>query len=200
MEDGDQFRLSKFAGKRTRDEVAAAIRGFTPADRARLESTSRFFGRARGFEPEVLLQEALMRAVGGRSCPDHVDVVRFVAQIMRSVAHGESEKLENQVDLVAIDHIGTAADAACQVADEADDAETQLISAERAEACMKMHGAIIALFKDDDAALLIFEGITDDLSVAEMLELTGLDKTAYQSKRKFIRRTIDKHFPNGWKS
>jgi hypothetical protein len=191
--------LSKVAGKRTRDEVAAAIRGFSPADRARLESASRFFGRARGLEPEVLLQEALVRAVDSRSCPDHVDVVRFVAQIMRSVAHGESEKLENQVDLVAIDQTGGGSDAACQVADETDNAEAQLMSAERAEACKKMHGGIIALFKDDESALLIFEGMTDDLSLSEMLELTGLDKTSYQSKRKFIRRTIDKHFPNGWK-
>ena len=140
-----------------------------------------------------------MRAVDGRSCPDHVDVVKFVRGIMRSVAHGESEKLENKVDLVSIDHTGVGTDAACQVADEADDAETQLIAAERAAACKQMHAEIIGLFKDDEIAMLILEGMTDELSVEEMLELTGLDRTAYQSKRKFIRRTIDKHFPNGWK-
>src|SRR5262249_6314561 len=155
----------KVAGKRTRDEVAGAIRGFTPANRARLQSAARFYGRARGLEAEALLQEALMRAVDGRSCPDHVDVVRFVAQIMRSVAHGESEKLENQVDLVTIDHTGAGTGAACQVADEADDAEARLMSAERAEACKKMHAEIIALFEDDPVALLILEGMMDEMAV-----------------------------------
>ena len=33
----------------------------------------------------------------------------------------------------------------------------------------------------------------------EVRELTGLDKTAYDSKRKLIRRRIDKKYPEGFK-
>ena len=61
-----------------------------------------------------------------------------------------------------------------------------------------MHRSTKALFAEIGMAIDPGRKMSD-LSVAEMLELTGLDKTAYQSKRKFIRRTIDKHFPNGWK-
>jgi hypothetical protein len=39
----------------------------------------------------------------------------------------------------------------------------------------------------------------DDMAGEELRELTGLDKVAYDSKRKAIRRKIAKHYPNGWK-
>lgn len=190
---------SSAIGIRTRDEVGGAIRSFTPANRARLRSAARYFGLARGLDPEDLLQEALMRAVDERHCPDIVDVVMFVVGIIRSIASGESEKLENQVDLVPIDHTGGATEAVLSLADEADDAETQLIAAERAETCRKMHGEVMALFADDQVALLVLEGMMEGMSVDEMLQLTGLERTAYDSKRKLIRRRIDKQYPNGWK-
>ena len=39
----------------------------------------------------------------------------------------------------------------------------------------------------------MMEGIEGE----ELRELTDLDKTAYQSKRRLIRRRIDKKFPKG---
>jgi hypothetical protein len=41
--------------------------------------------------------------------------------------------------------------------------------------------------------------VMEELTVDEMRELTGLDKIAYDSKRKLIRRRIDKQYPGGWK-
>jgi RNA polymerase sigma-70 factor (ECF subfamily) len=37
----------------------------------------------------------------------------------------------------------------------------------------------------------------DELSVDDMLELTGISKTAYDTKRKLIRRRVDKAYPEG---
>jgi len=184
---------------RTREEVGDAIRAFSPANRARLRSAARYFGLARGLDPDDLVQEGLMRAIDERNCPDNVSVVRFVVGIIRSIASGESDKLANQVDFIPIDHTGGATDTVLSIADEAEDAEAQLIAGERAEACRKMHGEIVALFADDQVALLVLEGMMDGMSVDEMLELTGLDRTAYDSKRKLIRRRISKKFTNGWK-
>lgn len=58
---------------------------------------------------------------------------------------------------------------------------------------------MLALFDDDSQALDLVEGIMEGFGADELRELTGLDGTAYASKRRLIRRTIDKHYPAGWK-
>jgi hypothetical protein len=35
---------------------------------------------------------------GDRNCPKHVDVVKFLVEAMRSIANGEGQKVENQVE------------------------------------------------------------------------------------------------------
>jgi len=47
-----------------------------------------------------------MRAVDSRVCPADVDVVRFLAEAMRSIAHGEREKAEYKLVLVAVPKSG----------------------------------------------------------------------------------------------
>jgi RNA polymerase sigma-70 factor (ECF subfamily) len=38
----------------------------------------------------------------------------------------------------------------------------------------------------------------EEMDALELQELTGLDSTAYESKRKKIRRRIDKAYPKGF--
>src|SRR4051812_35182185 len=189
---------SQFAGFRSRDEIAAAIRSFTPADLARLRMVAKKYALGRPIEPDDLLQEAYSRALSSRTCPNHISVVKFLAEAMRSIAHGESEKLENKGTFVSVATSGDFEDEACTIADNADDSQTQIIAAERADRCIATHAAIIALFDDDPTAKLVLEGMMDELAADEVRELTGLDKTGYDSKRKLIRRRIDKHYPKGW--
>ena len=184
---------------RCRDEIAAAIRSFTPADLARLKMVARKYSFGRPIEPDDLLQEAYMRALDSRACPAHVGVVKFLAEAMRSIAHGEAEKVENKVTFVPIAAAGDSEDGASSVPDEADDAETKIMNTQRAERSVAVHATIIALFNDDSTAKLVLEGMMEEMTVEEVRELTGLDKTAYDSKRKLIRRRIDKQFPEGFK-
>lgn len=186
------------AATRTRNEIAAAIRSLTAADLARLKMVARKYAFGRPIEPDDLLQEAYARALDSRACPSHVDVVKFLAEAMRSIAHGEAEKVEHKVTLVPIAKTGGPYDAN-SIKDEADDAETRMIAAQRAERCIATHAAVIALFDDDPTAQLVLEGIMEEMTTEEMRELTGLDKTGYDSKRKLIRRRIDKQYPEGWK-
>lgn len=183
---------------RTRDEIAAAIRSLTAADLARLKMVARKYAFGRPIEPDDLLQEAYARALDSRACPSHVDVVKFLAEAMRSIAHGEAEKVEHKVKLVPIAKTGGLYDAD-SIKDEADDAETRMIAAQRAERCIATHAAVIALFDDDPTAQLVLEGMMEEMNTEEMRDLTGLDKTGYDSKRKLIRRRIDKQYPEGWK-
>jgi RNA polymerase sigma-70 factor (ECF subfamily) len=59
---------------------------------------------------------------------------------------------------------------------------------------------VLSLFDDDPEARDIVEGTMEGLSPGELRELTGLDKTAYASKRRLIRRRIENAYPEGWKS
>lgn len=186
------------ADTRTRDEIAAAIRSLTAVDLARLKMVARKYAFGRPIEPDDLLQESYIRALDSRACPSHVDVVKFLAEAMRSIAHGEAEKVEHKVTLVPIAKTGGPEDAE-SIKDEADDAETQMIAAQRAERCIATRAAVIALFDDDPTAQLVLEGMMEEMTAEEMRELTGLDKTGYDSKRKLIRRRIDKQYPEGWK-
>ena len=187
----------KVATLRSRDEIAAAIRLLTPADLARLKMVARKYAFGRPIEPDDLLQEAYLRALDSRTCPAHVDVVKFLAEAMRSIAHGEAEKMEYKRTFVPIAATGEQVDEACSVPDETGDPETQIMVAQSAERCVAIHASIVALFDDDMIAKMVLEGVMEDLPAEEVRELTGLDKTAYDSKRKLLRRRIDKQYPEG---
>ncbi|MEN2989344.1 hypothetical protein WG926_13605 [Tistrella sp. BH-R2-4] len=182
---------------RSRDEIASAIRALTPVDWGRLRLVSRKYAAGRPIEPDDLLQEAMMRAVDSRSCPAHVDVVRFLAEAMRSIAHGEGEKAEHKLMLVPVPKTGEPPAEALAMHDPAPHAEAHMISEEDA-ASIRM--AILALFDDDPSAHDIVEGTMAEMTAEELRELTGLSLTAYNSKRRLIRRRIDTAFPQGWKS
>jgi hypothetical protein len=88
---------------RTRDELADAIRGFSEADWGRLRKVAAAYARGRLIEADDLLQETFRRALSGRrKCPAHITVVKFLAETMRSIAHGDKEKIEKGPLLVAI--------------------------------------------------------------------------------------------------
>jgi len=137
-----------------------------------------------------------LRALDSRKCPKHVDVVKFLAEAMRSIAHGEAEKAEYRLTLVSIDKTGDEQNQALDHKDPDPNSEETMVSEQDAAL---IRTALLALFDDDAIARDIVEGTMEDLSAEELRELTGLDKTAYDSKRRFIRRTIDKAYPEGWK-
>ena len=185
------------AAVRTADEIADAIRALTHAQWARLRLVAEKYACRCPLGPDDLLQEAFLRALeGGRKCPAHVDVVRFLAEAMRSIADGEAEKIENQVVLTPI----------AQLSDEQEgtvDPKEPKLNAEDAAMCKQnvaaIRNAMLALFNDDSQARDLIEGIMEDFTAEELRKLTDLDKTAYASKRRLIRRTIDNHYPKGWK-
>lgn len=185
------------AASRSRAEIADAIRAFTPAEWARLKKIAAKYADGRPIEPDDLLQEAICRAfdVEGRHCPTHVDVVRFLAGAMRSIAHGEGEKVKDDPKLVAIANYGDQEDGAADPPDSSLNAEDVL--SRRYEANI-VRSNILLLFDDDPAIRDMVEGIMEDFTVAELRELTGFDEVTYNSKRRLIRRRIDAEYPKGW--
>jgi DNA-directed RNA polymerase specialized sigma24 family protein len=184
------------AASRSRDEIADAIRGLTSVQwaRLRLVAARRAFGRP--VEAEDLLQMALASALDGRTCPAHVDVVRFLAEAMRSIGDGEVDKARRRPILVPVPKTGENRDEEVEFPDDRPTVEEQRISDEDR---YEKRAPILTLFDDDATARDLVEGVMENMTAAELRELTGLDEIAYASKRRLIRRRINAAFRKGLK-
>jgi RNA polymerase sigma-70 factor (ECF subfamily) len=181
---------------RSRDEVESAILAFTPDEVLRLRDVSWLYAPQCKLEADDLLQEAIVRALeGSRKCPVNISVVKFLAEAIRSIAHGESEKTENQVVPISLLSADDHESKSLIRPDRSPSIEENVINEESAAI---LHDSIFALFKEGTPERDMVEGIMEGLSAEELRELLDLDKTAYNSMRRLIRRRINKAYPKGW--
>ena len=175
------------------EELEQAIRSLTTADRVRLKKVSQIYARP-AISASDLLQEALFRALDGRRrCPVDVEATKFLAEAMHSIADEMSDKEKRRGGAaVSIEEVSDLAD---RPYSEQLDIEERLIEEEEAR---RIRSSILGLFGDDPTATDLVDGIMEELTVEELMELTDLDKTAYDTKRKLIRRRLNKAYPNGW--
>ncbi len=182
---------------RSRDEIAAAIRALTDAQWIRLRKASGYFTWIPGLNGDDLLQETFCRALAGsRQCPTNIDVVKFLVEAMRSIANGEDEKVENQFETVPVVQAGAVVTGAEDPKDSTPSQEESMAAAETSEATRQ---AVLGLFPNDAQARDLADGILAGYEGEELRSLTDLDKTSYASKRRFMRRTFDKHVSEGKK-
>jgi len=176
-------------------EVAAALRSLPEAGWLRLRKIARYYANICALEPEDLLQTALTRALAGeRQCPIQVDVVRFLAEAMRSIASVSQKAGQAWQAALRLVQPAEAEDAEFQVA--ALPSPEDAISSE--QEAVRIKATILRLFDDDLIAQAIIEGDMEEMTAEDIRALTGLDKVAYASKRRLIRRRIDQAFPRGW--
>jgi hypothetical protein len=169
---------------RTREEFEAAVGGFSDSDWARLDGLARSFAFCTGWESDDLLQEAVVRTLQGtRNCPTSVDVIKHLADTMSSIADTERSKGRNQHPHVPIVQPGL---------DLGEDLASENRSPEDTLAYRAAHAELLALFDDDPIAREMVEGILADFDTDQLKELTGLQGTAYESKRTLIRRRLHK--------
>jgi DNA-directed RNA polymerase specialized sigma24 family protein len=180
---------------RSRDDITKAMRELTPAEWIRLRKSAAFWATGRPIGAKDLLQEAFTRAMDGRACPADVGIVKFLTQTMRSVASGEGEKSEHKLQRVSANASAAVAQKVSNFRDSAPSAEHQIVSE---ETVAEIRSAVLALFDDDPAAQLIAEGLMDGNDGEELRAVCELDVTAYNSKRRLVRRRIEKAFPKGW--
>src|SRR5262249_43568923 len=158
------------------------------ADAVRLEKIARRLSRNGPPEWEDLVQMALTRALDGtRRCPREVDLVRFLAEAMRSIASDSAKARKRKPELRLVPKTGGGDNddgfTEFDFADPSPNAEETL--AEEQELDL-IRGHVIALFGEDLIAQTIIEGEMDGMEAHELQELTNLDPTAYASKRRFI--------------
>ena len=119
--------------------------------------------------------------------------MKFLADAMRSIADADSKKIENQIEVVPVVLPGTDVDGAVDPTDSRMSAEETMIAAELRE-------ELLGLFQSDPQARDLLDGILEGYQGEELRVLTDLDETGFNSKRRLIRRTLNKKYPNGRKA
>lgn len=181
------------------EETNDALSSLSNADLIRLGRIARWYARGR-IDPDDLLQQAFVAALdGSRKCPRDIRVMAFLAGTIRSLASCRYKSLARSPEL----HLTATPDDDCDeifveidMPTDSPNADQQIVSEQETAA---IRTAILSLFADDELAHVIVEGTMEGIDASELRELSGLDGTAYNSKRRLIRRRIDKAYPKGWK-
>lgn len=173
----------------TADEFRAAWLALSVAD---LERLRRYSIRLVGSEAAATLrQEALYKALSGeRQCKRDGHVVQFLAGAMRSLAWSARNSAKRR-PTVELEVVGPS----IVEQESGGDPHQQL---EQAQECELIRQKVLALFDDDPIAQVLVEGVMEDMEGQELCELAGIDTEQLATKRKLIRRRIDRAFPRGW--
>ncbi len=153
-----------------------AIKSLSISDKSALLKIAKTYARTRHtrFDHEDLIQEAMTRVLEGtRKWPVGVPFMAFLCGVIRSTAWDWRTDITNESEL---DEIGRP---------EESDAMAR-IDAQK----------LLALFDDDPIAQKLVVGMMEGARGEELWESMGLTKIDYESKRKKIRRRIEKHWLN----
>ena len=156
----------------SRAEIENAIKRLTDGDKTALVLIAKHHARNNRtrYEHQDLISEAYCRVLEGRRAwPRDVPTKIFFSGVIRSIAW------EWKRDLLSEE---------IEVGDEGAEERGTLAKID----AMK----IVALFEDDPIAQNIVIGMMDGARGEELEEASGLSQTEYESKRKKIRRRIEK--------
>ena len=154
----------------TAAEIREAVKTLTAQHKTALVKLAKAYAMKTSFGHEDLLHEAYMRVLGGRrEWPRSVAVVPFLAGVMKSIAWDWRRRDES----VEVGDVGYE-----------DQTAAARIDLQK----------VIVLFDDDPIAqkMVILSALLDGARGEELRELSGLNKTQYESKRAKIRRRIEK--------
>lgn len=169
-------------------ETALALNLISRMDFLRLKAIARL--HARGLPADVtwddLLQEAFTRVIGGsRRKPAGVNMVAFLAGVMRSLRHEHWRRAQGgpaAPETLRIDHERDLSRRS-ELRDRGADLEHSLLAQEQLE-------AIDRLFADDRIVRGILAGLGEGHSPRRIRATLKISKTDYDSARKRLRRTL----------
>lgn len=184
MSDSSELNRNKDSGASSPDDAVAiahhlpaeardAISALSQGEQAALLKIARVYARTRmlRYGYEDLFQEAVTRILEGtRRWPIGVPFMAFMCATMRGIAwdwRGESQDSNPGENEAAVGDEGNA---------------IAKIDAQK----------LAALFADDAAAQKLIVGMMEDARGEDLWEPLGLTKTEYESKRRKIRRRIER--------
>ena len=154
----------------TAAEILEAVKTLTAQHKTALVKLAKAYAMKTSFDYEDLLHEAYTRILDGkRVWPRSVAVVPFLAGVMKSIAW--DWRAERRDESVEVGDVGYE-----------DQTAAARIDLQK----------IIGLFDDDPIAQKMVIALLDGARGEELRELSGLNKTEYESKRAKIRRRIER--------
>jgi RNA polymerase sigma-70 factor (ECF subfamily) len=168
------------------EEITKKLGTLSNSNAIRLKRIAGHYSKGRLSADDLLLTAFEKALTGVRTCPQHVDIMLFMKLAIRSEASNAFKALSRSPEVP--DNSFTSDDEEIPIPIDHPSPEP---TAEEMLVFDEQCNAIFALFHDDETAQLMVEGIMDKMTAQELQDLTGLDKTAYESKRRKIRRRIE---------
>ena len=184
------------------DRIVDAIEKLKPPDWNRLRKAASSFLYGTVFsDVDELVNETLCRGLSGsRNWPSHVPFLVFFTNAMESVADGDrnliyktrqvlaTDLLPNNNDEMEFDPIENFGNDNLSPDIIITTEENRLVAEEE-------YKNIENHFKGNEAVEWVLLGIEDEMSASEIIEMSGMSKTEYESARKSLLRGLDKLFP-----
>ena len=183
------------------DRITGAIEKLTTSEWNRLHKAARSSLFGTGFsDVNDLLNETFSRILNGsRNWRSDVPFVTFIINAMKSVADGDRNLIYRNEEILATDLPNNAPDLDRdpmeRFGNKSLSPETVIateIDRVLAEEDLKI---IEGHFKGNEAVEWVLMGIEDEMSASEIIEMSGMTKTQYESARKSLLRGLDKLFP-----
>ena len=153
-------------------EIIALVRSLTPGQKTALVKVAKLYARRTDYEFSDLIQEAYSRVLAGdRVWRRDLSAVTFLSGVMRSIAWEWRRSGDAAVD-----------DA--DLSDEGSEARGVIARLDVQR--------VLSLFDDDPVAKRVAAGMMVGTGAEEMQVACGLSRTEYESKRKKVRRRIEK--------
>ncbi len=185
----------------TTDEIAAAIQSLKPGELVRIRKFAyrRYWTlgrRGAGLSPEDLIQDAMMAILDGRRKwqKSRVDFVKLLIGVIHSLSNhiveGKArDAFDDVVEYQAPEENSDALDRMPSPA--ALSPEEQLEAHELEQEATALDGKIRDDFKNDDHALIVYEGLCESMKPAEIREC-GLSEKEYDAAQKRLKRGVRK--------
>jgi RNA polymerase sigma-70 factor (ECF subfamily) len=163
--------MSELSAPLSRAEIESALRGLTAGEQTALMKAAQYWAKLRRipFDPDDLIQETICRVLDGRRpWPRDRRAIEFLTGVIKSIAWEWKGLHDEEIEL----------------GDEG--------AGERGVLAKIDLERIIALFDDDPIAQKMLVGMADGTRGEDIARAVGLSPTEYESKRKKIRRRIEK--------
>lgn len=171
----------------TPEDATEAIRNLSAEQKRRLAAVAKRRAWFAG-DPEGLLHEAIAStAMGRRRWNRSVDIVRHLDKVMHSITSNAAKRRKVAAD--KREELSTRE----EWRDEEPSTEAALEAREFRE---EQHAKAIELCGDDWEVQLLVEGLLNNSTSEELVELFG-GKTSYETVRRRINRKIEKYRAQG---
>ena len=170
---------------RSADDFSDRLERMTPGELQALKKIARAYVGEQ--EADDLRQEAIVRVFGGeRLWPTDVELVPFLAGVMRSLATDDRRKLARRQHLHVVPKHGDQLELE-------NIASAQPSQYDLAVALSEL-GAIERLFDHDPVGRTFIEAKLADCDRQEVIEFCETDEKGYETISRRVRRTLDKGY------